>query len=61
MLRGYLEELREKIREKDRQILAEKEEMKKEAAEQATRILREKRKLETLVRELSATRPHTIG
>jgi chromosome segregation ATPase len=57
MLRGYLEELKEKVREKERQILGEREESRRREGEQATRLLREKRKLEAHLREISAARP----
>jgi chromosome segregation ATPase len=57
MLRGYLEELKEKVREKERQILGEREESRRREGEQATRLLREKRKLEAHLREISANRP----
>jgi chromosome segregation ATPase len=57
MLRGYLEELKEKVREKERQILGEREESRRREGEQATRLLREKRKLEAHLREIGANRP----
>jgi len=54
MLRGYLEELKEKLREKERLAASGKEQGRREAIEQTSRLIREKRRLEALVKELSA-------
>ena len=55
-VRGYLDELKEKLREKERRILEQKSETRREASQYATRLLREKRKLEAFVADLTSAR-----
>jgi len=60
MLRAYLEELKEKVREKDRLLLERRAEAREGAAREVARVLLEKRKLEAFVRDLSASRVGTF-
>ena len=50
ILRGQLEELKGVVEEKRQSLRAEKERSRRRSGEEAARILREKRKLEALVR-----------
>ena len=54
MVRTYLDELKEKLKEKERKILEQKAEIRRESGDQAARLLREKRKLESFVEDLSS-------
>jgi nucleoprotein TPR len=56
MLRGYLEDLKEKLREKETELLAAREEGRRESAAEAARILREKRRVEALLQGLETAR-----
>lgn len=52
ILRGYVEDLKKKIGDKDRLIEERRQEARKQLGEESTRLLREQRKLEALVRDL---------
>jgi hypothetical protein len=56
MLRGYLEELKEKVREKERALLERRADARELASQEVARVIREKRKLEAFVRDATAAR-----